>query len=136
MEGRPLDYAAGPLVWIDCEMTGLNPRTDRILEIAVRSSSFQPLRGCLTGDRAQVIITNGNLERVDAGLSYIIKTDKEVLDKYVAPTPRLNGRRLESTSDTEEQNGRVVSKHSRRGSSIILLSFAQAKPDMSPSRAV
>ncbi|KAI0741192.1 ribonuclease H-like protein [Earliella scabrosa] len=62
MEGRPLDYAAGPLVWIDCEMTGLNPRTDRILEIAV-------------------IITNGNLDRVDEGLSYIIKTDKEVLDK-------------------------------------------------------
>lgn len=32
-----LDYADGPLVWIDCEMTGLNPRTNKILEIAVRA---------------------------------------------------------------------------------------------------
>ncbi|KAI1784351.1 oligoribonuclease [Ganoderma leucocontextum] len=62
MEARPLDFAAGPLVWIDCEMTGLNPRTDKILEIAV-------------------LITNGNLETVDEGISYIVKTEKEVLDK-------------------------------------------------------
>ena len=36
---KPLDMAAGPLVWIDCEMTGLNPKTDRILEIAVSNMS-------------------------------------------------------------------------------------------------
>ena len=32
---KTLDFHAGPLVWIDCEMTGLDPRKDRILEIAV-----------------------------------------------------------------------------------------------------
>lgn len=32
---QPLSFASGPLVWIDCEMTGLDPRTDKILEIAV-----------------------------------------------------------------------------------------------------
>lgn len=32
---KPLDFYAGPLVWIDCEMTGLDPRKDKILEIAV-----------------------------------------------------------------------------------------------------
>ena len=32
---QPLTFASGPLVWIDCEMTGLDPRTDKILEIAV-----------------------------------------------------------------------------------------------------
>jgi hypothetical protein len=32
---QPLDRLAGPLVWIDCEMTGLNPKKDKILEIAV-----------------------------------------------------------------------------------------------------
>lgn len=32
---QPLDFYAGPLVWIDCEMTGLDPRKDKILEIAV-----------------------------------------------------------------------------------------------------
>lgn len=30
----------GPLVWIDCEMTGLNHRKDKILEIAVRLFYF------------------------------------------------------------------------------------------------
>ncbi|KAI9064529.1 ribonuclease H-like protein [Trametes sanguinea] len=62
MESQPLDRAAGPLVWVDCEMTGLDPKTDKILEIAV-------------------LITNGNLELVDEGISYIVRTDKEVLDK-------------------------------------------------------
>ncbi|KAJ9094317.1 hypothetical protein QFC19_008002 [Naganishia cerealis] len=45
-------------------MTGLDEETDVIIEIAV-------------------IITNGNLEPVDDGIEYVIKTDKEVLDKYV-----------------------------------------------------
>jgi DNA polymerase III epsilon subunit-like protein len=36
----PLKSADGPLVWIDCEMTGLDPATDRILEIAVRPRSL------------------------------------------------------------------------------------------------
>ena len=31
----PLDFYAGPLVWVDCEMTGLDARRDKILEIAV-----------------------------------------------------------------------------------------------------
>jgi len=58
---RPLDYFAGPLVWIDCEMTGLNPRKDKILEIAV-------------------LITNGNLDLVDDGIEFVIKTEKQDLD--------------------------------------------------------
>lgn len=37
---KPLDFYSGPLVWIDCEMTGLNPRTDKILEIAVGLSIY------------------------------------------------------------------------------------------------
>ncbi|KAJ3575059.1 hypothetical protein NP233_g1350 [Leucocoprinus birnbaumii] len=61
MSVRPLGFYAGPLVWIDCEMTGLSPRKDKIMEIAV-------------------LITNGNLELVDEGIQYIIKTEKEVLD--------------------------------------------------------
>ena len=34
LQGR-LTYYDGPLVWIDCEMTGLDYKKDRILEIAV-----------------------------------------------------------------------------------------------------
>ena len=33
---RPLQLSDGPLVWIDCEMTGLDHRRDKIIEIAVR----------------------------------------------------------------------------------------------------
>ncbi|EIW80691.1 ribonuclease H-like protein [Coniophora puteana RWD-64-598 SS2] len=58
---KPLDYNAGPMVWIDCEMTGLNPPKDKILEIAV-------------------IITNGQLQPVDEGIRYAVRTDKKVLD--------------------------------------------------------
>ncbi|KII95701.1 hypothetical protein PLICRDRAFT_34642 [Plicaturopsis crispa FD-325 SS-3] len=58
---RPLNFYAGPLVWVDCEMTGLNPRKDKILEIAV-------------------LITNGNLELVDEGIEFVIRTDKSALD--------------------------------------------------------
>lgn len=32
----------------------------------------------------QVLITNGNLELVDEGIQYVIKTEKEVLDGYAA----------------------------------------------------
>lgn len=31
-----MDFNDGPLVWIDCEMTGLDYRKDKIIEIAVR----------------------------------------------------------------------------------------------------
>jgi len=33
---KPMNFNDGPLVWIDCEMTGLDPQKDKILEIAVR----------------------------------------------------------------------------------------------------
>jgi oligoribonuclease (3'-5' exoribonuclease) len=49
-------------------MTGLNASEDKIIEIAV-------------------IITNGHLEPVDEGINYIIKTDKNILDKYVLAQP-------------------------------------------------
>ena len=42
------------LVWIDCEMTGLNPETDCLVEVAV-------------------VITNSELEILDEGLSLVIK---------------------------------------------------------------
>ncbi len=82
MEQKTLDWAAGPLVWIDCEMTGLNPRKDKLLEIAVRGTRLYCLSMRPTG-LFKVLITNGNLEVVDKGISYIIRTEKELLDGYV-----------------------------------------------------
>ncbi|THU78921.1 ribonuclease H-like protein [Dendrothele bispora CBS 962.96] len=58
---KPLTSSSGPLVWIDCEMTGLNPEKDKILEIAV-------------------LITDGDLNIVDEGIEYIVKTEKTLLD--------------------------------------------------------
>ncbi|KAG1903252.1 ribonuclease H-like domain-containing protein [Suillus fuscotomentosus] len=58
----PLDFSSGPMVWIDCEMTGLDPRRDKILEIAV-------------------LITNGDLELVDEqGIQFVIRTDEALLN--------------------------------------------------------
>ncbi|CAE6421546.1 unnamed protein product, partial [Rhizoctonia solani] len=57
----PLGFNDGPLVWIDLETTGLDAKTNRILEIAV-------------------LITNGNLDMVDEqGCHYIIKSGPEAL---------------------------------------------------------
>jgi oligoribonuclease len=46
------------LVWIDCEMTGLNPEIDCLVEVAV-------------------VITNSELEILDAGLNVVIKPRAE-----------------------------------------------------------
>ncbi|KIK69057.1 hypothetical protein GYMLUDRAFT_214009 [Collybiopsis luxurians FD-317 M1] len=59
---KPLEAEAGPMVWIDCEMTGLNPKKDKIMEIAV-------------------LITNGDLQIVDQGVQFVIRTDKKDLDQ-------------------------------------------------------
>jgi oligoribonuclease (3'-5' exoribonuclease) len=78
----PLDFNSGPMVWIDCEMTGLDPRRDKILEIAVSTSTGYLLVAVLeTHLRVQVLITNGNLELVDErGIQFVIGTDKAVLN--------------------------------------------------------
>lgn len=50
-----------PLVWIDAEMTGLNPETDALIEVAV-------------------VITDGDLRIVDPGIDVLIKPSQEALD--------------------------------------------------------
>ncbi len=35
-----LKFENGPLVWVDLEMTGLDPKVDKIMEVAVRYSFF------------------------------------------------------------------------------------------------
>ncbi|OEH79891.1 oligoribonuclease, mitochondrial [Cyclospora cayetanensis] len=51
-----------PLLWLDCEMTGLDPLKDRILEIAC-------------------ILTDGNLEHMQEGPCMILHCPKEELDE-------------------------------------------------------
>lgn len=57
----PLTYDDGPMVWVDCEMTGLDTSKDVIIEIAV-------------------IVTDGHMNPVDNGICYVINTDKALLD--------------------------------------------------------
>lgn len=85
---RPLPK--DPLVWVDCEMTGLDVSKDKILEIAVRSHSSALVRD-LCPSRVQVIVTDGDLNPVDEGIEYVIRTDKDALDRYVFQTPILYG---------------------------------------------
>ena len=48
------------LVWIDCEMTGLDPEKDCLVEISV-------------------VITNSDLELVDEGIDLVIKPREDSL---------------------------------------------------------
>jgi oligoribonuclease len=52
------------LVWIDCEMTGLDLRRDALIEVAV-------------------VITGADLVPLDAGLDIVIKVPDQVLDDMV-----------------------------------------------------
>lgn len=70
---RVLSAEDEPLVWIDCEMTGLDPKRDRLLEIAC-------------------IVTDGQLQPVDEGVSYVIRTEPHILEVWTSgaqePTPK------------------------------------------------
>ena len=52
--------ATEPLVWVDCEMTGLDPASDVLVEIAV-------------------VVTDSELTLLDDGLDLLIKTDPDKL---------------------------------------------------------
>ncbi|WP_353233587.1 oligoribonuclease [Diaphorobacter ruginosibacter] len=61
------------LVWLDCEMTGLNPDTDRLLEIAV-------------------VITGPNLEPRVEGPVLVLHQPDELLDRMDAWNKGTHGR--------------------------------------------
>lgn len=71
-EVAPLTH---PLVWIDLEMTGLDPERDRIVEIAV-------------------IVTDGELERMVEGPDLVVATPDaalEAMDDVVVQMHQLSG---------------------------------------------
>lgn len=71
--------AHGPLVWIDCEMTGLDPDTDSIIEIY-----------CL--------ITDGQLELLDSvGWGTVVHESKERMDAMDEWCTRVRTFRLVAT---------------------------------------
>ena len=56
--------ASYPLVWVDCEMTGLDLSRDAMIEIAV-------------------IVTDADLQPLDPGIDIVIHADDELLDTMV-----------------------------------------------------
>ncbi|GAA5923438.1 Rex2p [Sporobolomyces koalae] len=65
---------ADNILWIDCEMTGLNPYLPR--EGLREGQAFVPDRIL----EIACIATNANLEPLDDGVEYIVNTDRDVLD--------------------------------------------------------
>jgi oligoribonuclease len=61
------------LVWVDMEMSGLNPETDRILEIAM-------------------IVTDGNLEIIAEGPVLVVHQEQTVLDRMDAWNKGTHGK--------------------------------------------
>jgi len=65
--------SASVFVWIDLEMTGLNPETDSILEIAT-------------------IITDGNLNIIEQGPEFVIHQPDTVLDSMIPVVKDLHAK--------------------------------------------
>jgi oligoribonuclease len=61
------------LVWIDCEMTGLDLRRDALIEVAA-------------------VVTGEDLVPLDAGLDLVIKVDDEVLDSMLEVVREMHDR--------------------------------------------
>lgn len=61
------------LVWIDCEMTGLDLRSDRLIEIAA-------------------LVTDAELNVLGEGIDLVIHTDDEALDSMIEVVARMHSR--------------------------------------------
>lgn len=85
----PLAKSDKNLVWLDCEMTGLDPEAERIIEIAV-------------------IVTDPNLERRIEGPVFVIHQSDAQLDKMDAWNKGTHGKsglidKVKASTMTEEQ---------------------------------
>ena len=73
------------LVWIDCEMTGLDLRSDRLIEIAA-------------------LVTDADLNVLGEGIDVVIHTDDEALDGMVEVVARMH----RSSGLTEEVRASTI----------------------------
>lgn len=85
----PLAKAADNLIWLDCEMTGLDPETDRLLEIAV-------------------IVTGPHLDKRTEGPVFVIHQSDAQLDKMDAWNKGTHGKsglidKVKASAVTEEE---------------------------------
>lgn len=101
--------ATDRLAWVDCEMTGLDPERDVILEIAC-------------------VITDKSLQLVEAGPSIVINQPKRVLDRMGTWCKRQHGKSglveevLKSTVANDQAEKAIltfVRKHCLKGVSPL-----------------
>lgn len=101
MGNATLDGKAGNLIWIDLEMTGLDPASDYIIEIAT-------------------VVTDRNLNEIAAGPELVLRQPKSVMDTMDEWNTRQHGesgltqRVLESvlsTADAEQQTLEFLRQH-------------------------
>jgi len=88
------------LVWLDCEMTGLDPEAERLLEIAV-------------------VVTGPNLEPRIEGPVFVIHQSDELLNKMDAWNKGTHGRsglieKVKTSTVTEEDAERLIIEFLRR----------------------
>ena len=98
-----------PLVWLDLEMTGLDPDSERIIEIAT-------------------VVTNADLEEIKEGPSLVIKQPQEYIDGMDEwnINQHTNSGLIESMKATkisvdeaENQTLEFLRKHTRKGKSPL-----------------
>lgn len=101
--------APAPLVWIDMEMSGLDPETCAILEVAV-------------------LITNGELEEIAEGPDIVVHQPQAVLDAMDEWNTKHHGEsgltaRVQaspvSLAEAEEQVLAFVAAHTEKGASPL-----------------
>ncbi len=83
--GLLLSAVRDELVWIDCEMTGLDLSSDRLIEIAA-------------------LVTDADLNVLGGGIDVVIHTDDEALDGMIEVVARMHG----SSGLTEEVRASTV----------------------------
>jgi len=100
-----IDRKKDRLVWLDMEMSGLNPESERILEIAM-------------------VITDGDLEVVAEGPVVVIHQEEAVLDAMDAWNKGTHGRsglidKVRASTTSEEQAEKIylefLAKHLKSG---------------------
>ena len=78
-----------PLVWIDLEMTGLDPEVDVILEIAV-------------------IVTDGSLDQIVEGPDLVLQADEEALERMAPVVREMHG--LSGLTDAVRQSELTIAE--------------------------
>jgi oligoribonuclease len=99
------DVQTQTLVWIDLEMTGLNPLHDQILEIAT-------------------IITDNNLQLIKEGPSFIIHADQSILDHM---HPEVKALHQKSTLIDLVRQSTTTLAHAQEATMAFLKQYAQPK---------